>query len=479
MERKNVVLICTDEWPGQLFGHRGRKDVMTPTIDFLADNGVMMENAYSECPVCIPARRSLMTGLTPEHHGDRVYSDRMEMPDCQTLAGAFSSAGYQTVAVGKMHVYPQRDRTGFDDVILMEEGRCEFGVMDDYEIWLGEQGKAGEQFMHGMGNNTYYTRPWHMDEPSHETSWITREAMKQIARRDPKRPLFLYVSFTYPHPPIVPLQVFLDKYRDVQCEPVLDDDWPEEWVIKQFRDIASQYSPKEREDARKAFMAQCTHIDYSIRLIIGSLREHNLLDDTILVFMSDHGDMLFDHKMVAKRLFYEGSASVPLIFSGRPMLEYRNRGYEKKLCQICDVMPTLLDLCDVECDEKLDGISLFSEKKRDYIFGEIGEDAKATRMIRDDRFKLIYYPVGNVFHLFDMQEDRKEQHSLADDPEYADVMKKMKGLLASSLHGEDTSWVQNGEFCGCPVPETESMPNFGLLNQRGIHWPPPETGYSH
>ena len=161
------------------------------------------------------------------------------------------------------------------------------------------------------------------------------------------------------------------------------------------------------------------------------------------------------------------------------MLEYRNRGYEKKLCQICDVMPTLLDLCDVECDEKLDGISLFSEKKRDYIFGEIGEDAKATRMIRDDRFKLIYYPVGNVFHLFDMQEDRKEQHSLADDPEYADVMEKMKGLLASSLHGEDTSWVQNGEFCGCPVPETESMPNFGLLNQRGIHWPPPETGYSH
>ena len=328
MKRKNVVLICTDEWPGQLFGHRGRKDVMTPTIDFLADNGVMMENAYSECPVCIPARRSLMTGLTPEHHGDRVYSDRMEMPDCQTLAGAFSSAGYQTVAVGKMHVYPQRDRTGFDDVILMEEGRCEFGVMDDYEIWLGEQGKAGEQFMHGMGNNTYYTRPWHMDEPSHETSWITRESMKQIARRDPKRPFFLYVSYTYPHPPIVPLPVFLDKYKDVQCEPVLDDDWPEEWVIKQFRDIASQYSSKEREDARKAFMAQCTHIDYSIRLIIGSLREHNLLDDTILVFMSDHGDMLFDHKMVAKRLFYEGSASVPLIFSGRPMLEYRNKGYD-------------------------------------------------------------------------------------------------------------------------------------------------------
>ena len=86
MKKKNVVFICTDEWPGQLFGHRGRKDIMTPTIDFLADNGVMMENAYSECPVCIPARRSLMTGLTPGHHGDRASSDNLRLLSHPTLA---------------------------------------------------------------------------------------------------------------------------------------------------------------------------------------------------------------------------------------------------------------------------------------------------------------------------------------------------------------------------------------------------------
>ena len=126
--RPNVLFICTDEWPGALLGCHGDSASQTPTIDFLARNGLDMRKAYSECPVCIPARRCLMTGLSPRSHGDRVYSDTMRMPDATTMARAFSQAGWQTVAVGKLHVYPQRDRIGFDDVSLLEEGRCEFGV---------------------------------------------------------------------------------------------------------------------------------------------------------------------------------------------------------------------------------------------------------------------------------------------------------------------------------------------------------------
>ena len=111
-----------------------------------------------------------MTGLTLRTHGDRVYSDRMTMPDVTTLAQAFRNAGYQTCAVGKLHVYPQRNRIGFDDVHLLEEGRYEFGVVDDYQIWLGENGYLGQEFMHGMGNNNYLTRPWHLDERAHPTN---------------------------------------------------------------------------------------------------------------------------------------------------------------------------------------------------------------------------------------------------------------------------------------------------------------------
>ena len=146
--RKNVLMICTDHWSGSLLGCAGRKDIMTPTLDYLANNGIRYENFYSECPVCIPARRSMMTGLTPKTHGDRAYADRMPMPDVPTLAETFRENGYQTMAVGKLHVYPQRNRIGFEDVILTEEGRYEMGAVDDYQIWLGEHGYLGQEFLH-------------------------------------------------------------------------------------------------------------------------------------------------------------------------------------------------------------------------------------------------------------------------------------------------------------------------------------------
>ena len=99
-------------------------------------------------------------------------------------------------------------------------------------------------------------------------------------------------------------------------------------------------------------------------------------------------------------------------------------------------------------------------------------------MIRDDRYKLIYYPCGNVFQLFDMENDRKEEHDLSSDPSLSSVMERMKRLLADSIYGDDLGWLDNGTFKGFDPPVTSSSPDFGLYNQRGYHWPPP-TGYSN
>ena len=114
----------------------------------------------------------------------------MPMPDTPTIAEAFRLAGYQAYAVGKLHVYPPRSRAGFDDVLLSEEGRPQLGPTDDYEIYLGEQGLAGQQFLHGMSNNDYVSRPWHLEERHHVTNWSAREMAKTIQRRDPTRPAF-------------------------------------------------------------------------------------------------------------------------------------------------------------------------------------------------------------------------------------------------------------------------------------------------
>ncbi len=472
-EKKNVLMICTDHWSGSLLGCAGRNDIMTPTIDYLAERGVRFENCYSECPVCIPARRTLMTGLSPRRHGDRVYSERMEMPNAPNMAGVFSEQGYQTIAVGKLHVYPQRNRIGFGDVVLAEEGRYEFGTVDDYQIWLGENGYLGQEFMHGMGNNTYYTRPWHLDEKAHPTNWVTMEMMRQIKRRDITRPFFFYCSYQFPHPPLVPLQTYLDMYSEDEINPPVSQDWLDESPIwKAMCEQANLYTEKEMRRARRAFFAQCTHIDNQIRLLIGTLRECGVLDDTILVFTSDHGDMLFNHNMVAKRCFYEESACVPLIFSGKPIMDRRGT-VEKKLAGLRDVMPTLLDLCGFAVPENVEGIPLFSDKEHSYLYGEVGEDEKATRMIRWEQYKLIYYPCGNIVQIFDLEKDRKETHNCAEEEAYAEIRERMERYLMENMYGEDLKWITDGVLTGFSLAEYHKKADYGLNNQRGYHWPAP------
>lgn len=476
--RKNVLMICTDHWSGSLFGCEGRRDIMTPTLDYLAENGVRFQNFYSECPVCIPARRTMMTGLSPRTHGDRVYSDKMEMPDVPTLAQTFTRNGYQTAAVGKLHVYPQRSRIGFEDVVLMEEGRYELGAVDDYQIWLGEHGCLGREFMHCMGNNTYYTRPWHLEERAHPTNWVTMEMMRQIQRKDPTRPFFFYASYQFPHPPLVPLQAFLDMYGEGDPDPVSGEDWMDDSpIFKSLCGQARMYSEKEIRRARRAFFAQCTHIDYQIRLLIGTLRESSLLDDTLLVFTSDHGDMLFNHGMVAKRCFYEEAARVPFILSGGPMLPWRGT-VQTKLAGMGDLMPTLLDLCGIPIPETVEGIPLMTEQEHPYIYGEVSEGEKAARMIRWDKYKLIYYPWGNKFQLFNLDDDRAETHDCANDPEYRQVLKAMTAYMMENLHDGDLAWIKDGRLVGTAQGDYKPKPDFGLYNQRGLHWPTP-AGYSN
>ena len=118
--------------------------------------------------------------------------------------------------------------------------------------------------------------------------------------------------------------------------------------------------------AKKAYYAQCTHIDHQIRLVIGALKEEGILDDTILVFTSDHGEMLFDHGMVGKRTFYENSAHIPLIFSGKPIVDIRGRIDDRIAC-LEDIMPTLLDLCNIQVPDTVEGRSLFEKERRRFL----------------------------------------------------------------------------------------------------------------
>ncbi len=478
-DRPHVLLITADHWPGSLLGAAGHDAVKTPTLDQLARCGVLYSQAYTECPVCIPARRTLLTGTSPRTHGDRSFDVEMRLPDIPTIAHTFCDAGYQSYAVGKLHVYPPRDRAGFDDVILSEEGRPQFGGLDDYELYLGDQGLAGQQFLHGMSNNDYVNRPWHLAEEHHVTNWTTREMARMIQRRDPTRPGFWYLSYTHPHPPLVPLQIYLDMYRDVDPGQPYLGNWPRDKDTMPCRMNnrlidSDRYSAEMIRDIRRAFYALCTHIDHQIRVVIGTLREERLLDNTIIMFLADHGDMLGNHGLWAKRLFYEDSARVPMILVGTEGDSRVQFGTtDDRLVGLQDVMPTLLDLASVAIPDSVDGLSMVGDRKRECLYGEYGEQEEATRMIHDGSYKLIYYAAGNRLQLFDLNNDPQELDDLSNSTDHSTVRDELVGRLISQLYGSDADFLRDGKLVGLPENAVPESPNRGLSLQRGSHWPSP------
>ncbi len=477
-KRSNVLLISTDHWPAGLLGAAGHPDILTPTLDELARSGVRFRNAYGECPVCIPARRTLMTGVSPRTHGDRDFGETKPMPDhLPTMAQTFRNAGYQAYAVGKLHVYPQRDRIGFDDVILDEEGRTQYGVVDDYEAFLADQGYAGRQFDHGMSNNGYDTRTWHLPENLHATNWASQQMVRAIKRRDPGRPAFWFLSYRHPHPPLVPLETYLALYRGMELRWPTQGAWCRQelpYLLEAIRGRSAHMGARQIQDALCAFYALCTHIDHQLRVVIGTLREEDVLDDTVICFTSDHGDMLGHHGMWAKRLFYEASANIPMILVGTA--GDRRVGHHRvddRLVGWQDVMPTLLELAGIEPPESIEGLSMVGERHREWLYGEVGEDDHATRMIRKGAYKLIYYPAGNAVQLFDVESDPFELRDLSDDAEHKGVLDELKGHLVNQLYGGDEAWVQDGHLVGRAARKFRAGPNRGLSSQRGHHWPPP------
>ncbi|WP_202396837.1 sulfatase-like hydrolase/transferase [Teichococcus coralli] len=478
-QRPNILLVTVDQWPASLTGYENHPAILTPTLDQLARNGVRFPRTYSECPICIPARRSLMTGTTPRKHGDRSFDPAARMPALPTLAGTLRGAGYRSVAVGKLHVYPPRDRIGFDEVFLAEEGRPHLGGPDDYDMFLADQGFAGQGFLHGMNNNDYLWRPWHLPERTHVTNWTTWQMCREIKRRDPTRPNFWHLSYTHPHPPLAPLQAYLDIYRDAEppVPPVADwarDEAALPYALRSITDYWAHVKPHHLRGIQRAFYALCTHIDHQFRVVLGTLREEGLLDNTVVLFTADHGDMLGTHGLWAKRVFYEDSARVPTILLG-PQGDPRTPpgAVDNRLVQLADVMPTLLDFAGVAVPEEVEGRSMIGDARREILTAGCRDDASATRMATDGRFKLIWYPNGNRIQLFDLQEDPQEMQDRAGDASLAPRRAALEQALVEAAWGVDGDWISGGRLTGAPARAFRTQANRGLSGQRGNHFPPP------
>ncbi|MGH3095052.1 MAG: sulfatase-like hydrolase/transferase, partial [Streptosporangiales bacterium] len=232
--RPNVVLISADQWRGDCLSTAGHPVVSTPYLDALAATGTRFSNAYSATPTCVPARMSLMTGLRPATHGRVGYADGVPFDVDTTLAGEFSLAGYHTKAIGKLHVWPERDRIGFDDVTLHDgylshsrDRHRPVASYDDYVPWLRRRtgDPAADILDDGLDCNSIVARPWDRPEELHPTNWVVTEAIDWLYRRDPTAPFFCHLSVPRPHPPQDPPAWAFEQYRHAPDHTPPVGDW--------------------------------------------------------------------------------------------------------------------------------------------------------------------------------------------------------------------------------------------------------------
>lgn len=483
MTKPNVILICVDEWRGDCLGAEGHPHLQTPNLDELAGRGARFRHAYSATPTCVPARVALFTGQSQERHGRVGYEEGVPFDAVHpvTLQGEFRKAGYQTQAIGKLHVYPERSRVGFDEVLLHDGflhharrgHRRDFKFFDDYVPWLRRQPgvSADEEYLdNGVGCNSTVARPWDKAERLHPTAWAGSQAVEWLYRRDPTRPFFLYLSFHRPHAPYDPPAWAMDMYLDLPAFRRRVGDWEHHFESVR-RDGYHQLSfgtlPEAvTHRARAGYYGLMTQIDHQLMRVFEALAEFGLSDDTIIAFTSDHGEMMGDHDFYRKAVGYEGSARVPLIVAPAPSDAAAAHGaVVDEVVELRDVMPTLLDLAGVPVPESCDGKSLLrfvrdspapesagDEAWREWLHGEHVYFGQSLQWVTDGHVKYLWASGWGTEELFDLDSDPGELRNLAPLPEHAHLLGLWKGRLIEALTGREEGFVHDGDLVtGAPV----------------------------
>lgn len=426
----NVVLICADQWRGDCLSAAGHPVLRTPYLDAIADVGTRFSRAYSAVPTCVPARAALHTGLSQDTHGRVSYEDGVPWSYDTTLAGEFARHGYQTHAVGKLHVYPERHRLGFDDVDLhdgyLEQSRRrerDYRSFDDYLPWLAEQ--AGESTVadyadNGLDCNSIIARPWDRAERLHPTNWATTRAVDFLYRRDPTVPFFLFLSYHRPHPPLDPPAWAFEQYLAAsQYEPPVGD-WADVFapyrVAGRHDAVVADLDPVTLQRARAGYYGNMAHLDLQINRFLTALFEFGLGEDTVLCFVSDHGEMLGEHHLFQKGFPYEGSTRVPLLLAGPGVA---GGVVDDRVAELRDVLPTLLGAAGVPVPGTVEGRDLLGTRDagwREYLHGEHERLGQSMQWITDARWKYVWMSGTGHEQLFDLSADPGELHDLAADP---------------------------------------------------------------
>ena len=430
-KQPNILIIHADQHRIDCIGAYENKDVLTPNIDILVEEGVLYQNSYSSLPVCTPSRYSLLSGMYVNQHKGWTNHSTLN-PDIETLPDILKNAGYKTKAIGKMHFAPTYLDVGFEEMILAEQdgpGRWD----DDYhrdlmnnnlvdKIDLEDQRKeyrknAPEQYWNSFG-----TASTNLPEKFYSTNWIANHTLETLENWDESGNM-LMVGFIKPHHPFDPPKKWVELYDPDSLS--LLPGWIEKSMIQDLDVHKGYFKNAELNEGalRKSmayYYASITQIDYEIGRMIKVLKDKGLYDNTIIIYTSDHGEHLGYHHQILKGGFlYESILKVPLIIK-YPKSQYGGTKNNKLVSNV-DLAPTILKTVDLKIPTSMSGHNLTDRSfSREYIFadGWLGNQAVA----RSKKFKLIRRSNGKSL-FFNLDSDPLEMNNLYHNASYRDEIK--------------------------------------------------------
>ena len=452
LENPNVLFLISDDLTETAVSSFAGTVCKTPNIDRLAEEGVRFTMTYCQYPVCGPSRASLMSGYYPSASTTYGYvSGRKNIgPDRKMLPELFKEAGYYTARVSKIFhmgvpIDIERGTDGTDDpacwVEKFNSQGPEWTAEGDAELVQGNPDGTIER----KGGNVMTIVKADGDDLVHSDGKTAKKA-SELIRLHRNEPFFIAVGFVRPHVPFVaPRKYFVDyPWEDINVPEVIEGDWDDipKRGINYVTSVNGQMDEEDEKKAIAAYYASVAYMDAQVGKVLHTLEEEGLEDKTIVVFTSDHGFHLGEHKFWMKVSLHEESVKVPLIIKV-PGKKYAvgNRQYAvcSSFAELLDLYPTLCELAGLEYSEHIQGKSLVPLLKnpdlavRDMAFA-VSQGGR-TFLIRTDQYAYLQYDedAGSGIELFDMKKDPQQFYNLAMDVDYQDVVKEYQDKLKKKL----------------------------------------------
>ncbi|MGE0314345.1 MAG: sulfatase-like hydrolase/transferase [Lautropia sp.] len=439
----NVLFILSDEHTRDVTGCYGHPFIRTPNLDRLAARGTVFDAAYTNCPICVPARASLHTGTWVAQN--RCWDNAHPYDgSIRSWAHRLRDAGHQALSIGKLHFRSERDDNGFSQEIIP------LHVVDGQGDLLGlirrpepaARGGTADLANAGPGESTYAAYDRNIRDGA--VQWLTEHAPKAV------KPWCLFVSFVKPHFPLIAPKPFYDLYPpDTLPMPRLygpehEPTHPSVAAIRRCMNYDDAFTPEKVKIALAAYYGMVSFLDDNIGQVLAALDRSGLAASTRVVYSTDHGDNLGNRHLWGKSVHYEEAAAIPMIVAG-PGVPAGKRSPTP--VSLIDVYPTIVQSVGIALDDTeraLPGTSLVDLACEDdperVVLGEYHAAGSITAMylVRKGRWKYIHH-VGYAPELFDLEADPGETRDLAADPAHAPTLAMMESALRDRLDPEATN----------------------------------------